>query len=221
MTTQITWEALVWSKFTLGTMMPSDRPYRLTYEDALLIYCIIKQCPVDVGRIVSEKIHEVAISTEEDTWLPYPGLLTRLVQSHMPYLIVEPISPAPMIDVKGICELRDKAEGDMEQFYKVFNWVKVEHLHETTEEAQVTSPETQQDLPIQPEFMAIYHVLGSLIQRVDVVHANQQLLWDIEGEVDPRFVRRTEIDAVEQMMVNLSIDQVNSQQGEADPSGSS
>src|ERR1044072_7636753 len=220
MTTQITWEALVWSKFTLSTLMPSDRPYRLTYKDALLIYCLIKQCPIDVGRIISEKIREVANSDEEDTWLPYHGLLTRLVQSHMPYLIVEPIYPAPMIDVKGICELRDKAESDMEQFYKVFNWVKVEDLHETTEEAQVTSPETQQDLPTQPQFMAIYHVLGSLIRHVDVVHANQELLWDIEGEVDPRFKRRTEFDTVEQMMVGLSIDQVNSQQDEAGPSGS-
>ena len=108
----------------------------------------------------------------------------------------------------------------MEQFYKVFNWVKVEDLHETAEETQVTPPEAQQDLPTQPEFMAIYHVLGSLIRRVDDVHANQQLLWDIEGEVDPRFQRRTEFDAVEQMMVGLSIDQANSQQDEADPSRS-
>ena len=219
MTTQITWEALVWSKFTLSTLMPSDRPYRLTYEDALLIYCIIKHYPIDVGRIISEKIREVANSDEEDTYLPYPGLLTILVQSHIPYLIADPIFPAPVIDVKGICELRDKSERDMEQFYKVFNWVKVEDPHET-EEAQVTPPEANQDLPSQPEFMAIYHVLGSLIRRVDAVHANQQLLWDIEGEVDPRFTRRTEFDAVEKMMVNLSVDQVNSQQDEADPSGS-
>src|ERR1044072_5612938 len=220
MTTQITWEALVWSKFTLSTLMPSDRPYRLTYEDALLIYCIIKHYPIDVGRIISEKIREVANSDEEDTYLPYPGLLTILVQTHMPYLIEDPIFPAPVSDVKGIGELRDNAERDMEQFYKVFNWVKVEDQHEITEEAQVTSPEANQDLPTQPEFMAIYHVLGSLIRRVDAVHANQQLLWDIEGEVDPRFTCRTELDAVEKMMVNLSVDQVNSQPDEADPSRS-
>src|ERR1044072_3473379 len=171
MTTQITWEALVWSKFTLSTLMPSDRPYRLTYEDALLINCLIKQCPIDVGRIISEKIREVANSDEEDTWLPFPGLLTILVQSHRPYLIEEPIFPAPVIDVKGICELRDNAKRDMEQFYKLFNWVKVEDLQGTSEEEQITLPEANQDLPSQPEFMAIYHVLGSLIRRVDAVHA--------------------------------------------------
>src|ERR1044072_5682626 len=200
--------------------MPSDRPYRLTYEDALLIYCIIKHYPIDVGRIISEKIREVANSDEEDTYLPYPGLLTILVQSHMLYLLEDPIFPAPVIDVKGICELRNKSERDMEKFYKVFNWVKVEDVQETPEEAQVTPPEANQDLPSQPEFMAIYHVLGSLIRRVDDVHANQQLLWDIEGEVDPRFKRRTELDAVEKMMVGLSIDQVNKKQDDADPSGS-
>ena len=124
-----------------------------------------------------------------------------------------------MLFRSGICELRDKSKRDMEQFYKVFNWVKVEDPHET-EEAQVTPPEANQDLPTQLEFMAIYHVLGSLIRRVDAVHANQQLLWGIEGEVDPRFERRTELDVVEQMMVNLSIDKVNSQPDEADPSGS-
>src|ERR1044072_3532520 len=118
MTTQITWEALVWSKFTLSTLMRSERPYRLTYEDALLVYCLIKQCPIDVGRIISEKIREVENSNEEDTYLPYPGLFTILVQSHMPYLIEDPIFPALVIDVKGICELRDNTERDMEQFYK-------------------------------------------------------------------------------------------------------
>ena len=84
----------------------------------------------------------------------------------MPYLIETPIFPAPVIDVKGICHLRDMAERDLEQFYKVFNWINVEHLHETAEDTQVIPPEVQQDLPTQPEFMAIYHVLGTLIRRV-------------------------------------------------------
>src|ERR1044072_8273580 len=220
MTTQITWEARVSSNFTQTTLMPFDRTYRLTYKDALLIYCIIKQCPIDVGCIISEKIYEVANSSEEDTWLPYPGLLTRLVQSNMPYLIEEPVFLAPMIDVKGICELRDKAERAIEQFYRVFHWVNVEHLHETTEEAQVIPPEAQRDLPTQPEFMAIYHVLGTLIRRVDAVHANQELIWDLNGRVDPRFERRADFDAIEKMMVGLSIDHVSKQQGEAGPSRS-
>src|ERR1044072_4329325 len=157
MTPHIPWEARVWSKFTRSILLPSHSTYRPTYEDALLIYCIIKQCPIDVGRIISEKIYEVANSSEEDTWLPHPGLLTILVQSQMPYLIETPIFPAPMIDVKGICQLRDIAEKDLEQFYRVFNWINIEHLHETEEEIQVIHPEVQQDLPTQPEFMAIYH----------------------------------------------------------------
>ena len=52
------------------------------------------------------------------------------------------------------------------------------------------------------------------------MHANQELIWDLNGRVDPRFTHRTDFDAIEQMMVGLSIDQISKQQGEAGPSGS-
>ena len=162
----------------------------------------------------------MANSSELDTWLPYPGLITRLVQSQMPYLIETPIFPGPVIDVKEICRLRDLAERDLEQFYRVHEWINLEHLHETAEAIQVIPPKAQQDLPTQPEFMAIYHVLGTLLRRVDAVHANQELIWDLDGRVDQRFAHRTEFDEIEQMMVELSIDQISNQQGAADPSGS-
>ena len=74
MTQHLTWDARVWSQFTVSTLMPSDRTYSLTHEDALLIYCIIKQCPIDMSRIISEKIYEVANSSEEDAWLGYHTL---------------------------------------------------------------------------------------------------------------------------------------------------
>src|ERR1044072_3376682 len=70
----LTWEARVWSHFSTSTIMPVDHTYSLKLEDALLVYCIIKKCPIDVSRIISKKIFEVANSSKPDTWLPYPGL---------------------------------------------------------------------------------------------------------------------------------------------------
>ena len=62
--------------------------------------------------------------------------------------------------------------------------------------------------------------MGTLLRRVDAVHANQELIWELEGRTDPRFIRRRDFDEFEQMMVELSINQINNQQGDADPSGS-
>ena len=157
-------------------------------------------------KIISEKIFKVANSSTLESWLPYPGLITRLVQGHMPYQIETPIFPGPEINLKEICRLRDLAERDLAQFYKVQDWINLEHLHETAEAIQVVSPETQHELPAQPGFRAIYHVLGTLLRRVDVVHANQELIWELDGRVDPRFARRTELDETEHQMMELSRD---------------
>src|ERR1044072_8943545 len=202
----LTWNARVWSQFTTSTILPVDHTYSLKYEDALLIYCIIEQCPINVPRIISEKSFKVANSSTLELWLPYPGLITRLVHGHMPYLIERPIFSGPEINLKEICRLRDVAERDLAQSYKVQDWINLEHLHETGEAIQVVSPDTQHELPAQPGFRAIYHVLGTLLRRVDDVHTNQELIWELDGRVDPRFVYRTELDETERQMMELSRD---------------
>src|ERR1044072_2264936 len=120
------------------------------------------------------------------------------------YLIEIPILPGPVMDVKEMCRLRDMAEEDMTQFYKVQDWINLEHLHETAGAIQVASPRAQHKLPAQPGFRAIYHGLGALLRRVDAVHANQELIWELDGRVDPRFAHRTKCDEIKHQMMELS-----------------
>ena len=41
---------------------------------------------------------------------------------------------------------------------------------------------------------------------MDAVHANQELIWELDGRVDPRFARCTELDETERQMMELSRD---------------
>src|ERR1044072_3784103 len=57
MTTQITWEAVVWSHFVLDSLFPNSNKSENRVDAALLIYCLMADIPIDVARGISYKIY--------------------------------------------------------------------------------------------------------------------------------------------------------------------
>src|ERR1044072_6126533 len=109
----VTSDARIWSQFTMSTVLPVSHTYSMNHSEALLLYCIIKQCPIDVSRIIADKISEVSNSNKQDSRLPYPWLITKLVQSQKSgYSIKMPIMPEPILDSKEVHRVTETAAKD-------------------------------------------------------------------------------------------------------------
>ncbi|CAL0303711.1 unnamed protein product [Lupinus luteus] len=70
----------VWSEFMLCNLLPRSNSNEIPKEHALLLYAICMGKSVDAGAVISAEIDRVAQS--QDGELPYPSLITRLLEFH-------------------------------------------------------------------------------------------------------------------------------------------
>src|ERR1044072_264556 len=99
--------------------------------------------------------------------------------------------PEPILDSKEVHRVTETAEKNHAQFYEE---QRIEKLKQQAEASTIPPQAGQLSLPLaiplHGDLTPLYRVLGTLLRRVDVVHANQELIWELEGRTDPRFIRR-------------------------------
>ena len=123
------------------------------------------------------------------------------------FSIRRPILPKPDFGVTELCLLINTVNEEHTQFYEEQKRVVLKLQQEAEAEApQFIPPAVQKYLPSQVEPLSIYRALGTLLRRVDAVHANQELMWDSRERSDSKFTRRTDFGKLERWMMDLSVE---------------
>src|ERR1044072_5866660 len=76
-------EVRVWSFYTTDSILPTSNKSEVRPEIVTLIYCIMNDLPIDLPRIISRRIHEVAQVKREERTLVFPLLLTKLLHKKL------------------------------------------------------------------------------------------------------------------------------------------
>src|ERR1044072_7054642 len=77
--TVVTPEARVWGFYITDSIMPTLNKSELRPEIVTLIYCIMNDLPINLPKIISRKIHELAQVKREERSLGFPLLITKLL----------------------------------------------------------------------------------------------------------------------------------------------
>lgn len=86
--------ARIWADFVLDTVFPSSHKYEVRWTTLVAIYCIIREHPMDVARIIAFKIYKHENMGGNKPRPIYPHLITSMVNqtwetSRRPLFVIE------------------------------------------------------------------------------------------------------------------------------------